>query len=787
MALAATFAPIAAFAQDAPIPERFTTTLADTDLPGGDLEAIFDVTLERCHAACLRDGDCAAFTFDERNGACFLKDVPGEPVPFIGAVSGIVTTRDDDALERARQAAADLAFLGTWDLDEARTQAATLAERYPANGRSESDWLDLARVQAPDEAVAATGAAATVNDAGTAWLAHARALARLATVERNRAYDLNRQAVLATINALLRLPEPARADALLVLASNLEATYRGEAALGALRLADRLAPGIAGDDLARLREAFGFRVLGHDVDARTAAPRICVSFSEELAGGRDYAPFVQRTTTGLAVEAEGSQLCVTGIVYGERYSLTVRAGLPSASGDTLVKDVPLDVYVRDRAPAVHFPGRAYVLPARGPRALPVETVNANELDLRLLRVSDRNLVTSIREGNFLQALSVWEGERFENLLTELVWEGEAFLDGALNRATTSRLPLEEVGELAPGVYVLRASVPGAEPWETPPATQWFLVSDLGLTALAGNDALHVVVQRLSDGQPAEGLHVELVARSNRVLGGATTDAQGHVSFPAALTRGTGNAAPALLLVEGDDDLAVLSLEETEFDLSDRGVEGRAAPGPIDVFLTPDRGAYRPGETIHVTALVRDAQAHAIAGLPITVRLLRPDGVEHARVLAPEAGAGGHVVALPLAGSVPRGVWRIEVLADPGAPALASRTVLVEDFIPERIDVELTLPGDEPLSPFAPPPLQVEARYLFGAPAAGLTLTGDATVTTTDTLPGWTGYRFGRFDERVDAQRFPFGADLRTDADGRLTVHACPSNASPSTRAPTRSP
>ncbi|MDF1522247.1 MAG: MG2 domain-containing protein, partial [Trueperaceae bacterium] len=215
-------------------------------------------------------------------------------------------------------------------------------------------------------------------------------------------------------------------------------------------------------------------------------------------------------------------------------------------------------------------------------------------------------------------------------------------------------------------------------------------------------------------------------------------------------------------------VAVLSLEETEFDLSDRGVAGRPAPGPIDVFLTPDRGAYRPGETIHATVLVRDPQARAIAGLPLTVRLLRPDGVEHARVLASETGAGGFVVALPLAGGVPRGVWRIAAYADPEAPPLATQTVLVEDFLPERVDVALTLP-DGLVAPFAAPPLEVDARYLFGAPAAGLTLTGDVAVEPTETLPGWAGYAFGRHDQRVDAQRFPFAADLRTDADGRLTT------------------
>ncbi len=769
VALAFALVPLLAWAQDAPVPERFATTRSDTDLPGGDLGPIFDVTLTQCHAACLRDEACAGFTFDRRNGACFPKGVVGPPAPFVGAISGVITAQAPDALERAREVAATLDFLDATDLAAAREQAATMAERHPAEGRDETFWLEAARGQAPADAVAATGAAVTVEDGGAAWLAHARALANAAAQDDDRRYALNRQAASAAINAALRLDGPRRAEALLILARALEATYRGEAALGAVRLADRLVPGIAGDTLVRLREAFGFRVLAHDVDASSAAPRICATFSEPLSPGRDYGPFVQRSVAGLALEVDGPQLCVSGVVYGGRYVLTFRAGLPSATGDTLVRDVPLEVYVRDRAPSVRFPGRAYVLPARGPRAIPVETVNANELELRLLRVSDRNLVAAIREQGFAQALSVWEGERFEDELAEVVWQGDASLDGALNRATTSLLPLDEVGPLAPGVYLLRASVPGIDPYDVAPASQWFLISDLGVTTLAGSDGLHVVVQRLSDGRPAEGLRVDLVARSNRVLGDATTDAEGHARFAAALARGTGNAAPALLLVEGDGDLAVLSLEEPAFDLSDRGVEGRAAPGPIDVFLTTDRGAYRPGETIHVTALTRDAAAGAIPGLPITARLLRPDGLEYARVVSGGGLAGGHVVAFPLGGGVPRGVWRVEILTDPDAPPLVSEPVLVEDFLPERVDVQLTLDRSGPVDLSDPPRLRADARYLFGAPASGLALTGSVTVAASDRLDGWPGFRFGRHDQRGEPERRWFEEGLTTDADGTVTA------------------
>jgi uncharacterized protein YfaS (alpha-2-macroglobulin family) len=50
----------------------------------------------------------------------------------------------------------------------------------------------------------------------------------------------------------------------------------------------------------------------------------------------------------------------------------------------------------------------------------------------------------------------------------------------------------------------------------------------------------------------------------------------------------------VVVKEGDQDIAFLSLTDPEFDLSDRGVEGREAAPPVDVFVTTDRGAYRAG-------------------------------------------------------------------------------------------------------------------------------------------------------------------------------------------------
>ncbi len=146
------------------------------------------------------------------------------------------------------------------------------------------------------------------------------------------------------------------------------------------------------------------------------------------------------------------------------------------------------------------------------------------------------------------------------------------------------------------------------------ATQWFVVSDLGLATFAGNDGLHALVRSLSSAGPVGKVALRLIAANNEILGQATTDAEGHARFDPGLLRGTGGNAPALLVAEGPDgDYAFLDLTQTPFDLSDRGVEGRAPPKPLDVYLVSERGAYRPGETVHLTALVRDARAKAAPG------------------------------------------------------------------------------------------------------------------------------------------------------------------------------
>ena len=767
--------PIHAVAQNAPLPADRYIVSQDVDFYGSDRTPLFDTTEAACRRACSADQACIGFTFNARSNACFPKAAISDPQFYDGAISARRIQTPAAAQALGLQRLADLSFLRPEDADNGRRLAEGLGSRFPANDRDVGDLLREAALAADSgnrlRQLFLVGTLIGITDRSDLWDSYAT-LSMGFQQNSNEARRYGREAIPAAINAYLRAASPgAQATVLVTLAQALEYRGRGRDMIPALRLAYDIQP--RADILAALDKAirtYGFRVVGDRVENDSALPRVCAEFSERLAKtGVDYSPYVRADVPGIAVEASGNSLCVEGFDHGQYTTVTFRSGLPSAGGETLARDVALRSYIRDRSPAVRFPGRAYVLPRTGEAALPVETVNVSELELRLRRVSDRNLLRAIQNSYFGRPLTTWEDRDFASKLAEEVWTGTADVGETLNIDVTTRLPMgEALAELPTGIYALSAAVPGVDPYETPPAMQWFVLTDIGLATWSGTDGLTVAAHSLATARALPGTSLQLISRANAVLGEVTVGSDGFARFPAGLTRGTGSASPGLLVARrGEEDIAFLPLTDPAFDLSDRGVEGRPPSKPIDTFLSTDRGAYRPGDTINVTALMRGSRAEALEGVPLTATLTRPDGVEYSTATSAEGLAGGHVFALPLGADAPRGTWRLELKSDREAEALAAQRLLVEDFLPERIDVALSLPGAAIRLGDAPP-LRVQADYLFGAPGADLAVEGDVRLRRRATLEDYPGYSFGPYDTafRPRTQYLDAG---RTDASGAATL------------------
>ncbi|MFC3074788.1 alpha-2-macroglobulin family protein [Shinella pollutisoli] len=737
--------PLPAAAEDA----RTVVTVENSDYFGFDLRTVQDVTLDQCKTDCIDDLSCRAFTYNPKARWCFLKSDFNTLNPFPGAVAGRIVLSDGAADIGAPPA---LSFLPEFFARNARAFRSELSLAPEHEGQGVESLASLGRIETAsgrfrEALVAYRGALSLAPDDFHLWIETAESAGRVA----DNSY-LSMQGAYAAINAYqLSRSAESRAKALAALAGALDKAGHYRSGINAYKasLAIREEPAVRTALLA-LRARRGFRVVNHTIDSDSANPRACAEFSEALVkAGADYASFV--TVDGApakAVEAKDRQICVEGLSHGQRYRLTFRPGLPSSVDEALETPVDLDIYVQDRSAMVRFTGDSFVLPGSARRGIPIVSVNTDGADLKLYRIGDRAIAPLLADSQFLTQLDGYSADRIESQSGELVWQGKIEISPELNKDVVTSFPVDEaLPERKPGVYVLTAAASNGRvnEWDAK-ATQWFVVSDVGLATYAGTDGLNVFARSLDSARPLEGVELQLLARNNEVLGTATTGKDGRATFTAGLMRGTAALTPAVILARnGPSDFVFLDMTRAGFDLSDRGVTGRPAPGAIDVLAWTERGIYRAGETVHAAALARDIEANAVEKLPLTFVFTRPDGVEDRRIVSDGAALGGHAVDLALQPNSMRGTWTMQVFADPKGSAIGEKQFLVDDFVPDRIEFDMTSTAKE-IEPEVPAEVSVEGRYLYGAPGAGLEIEGDMALKPTRTAAAFPDYVFGLADE-----------------------------------------
>jgi alpha-2-macroglobulin len=614
------------------------------------------------------------------------------------------------------------------------------------------------------------------------WLAYAGIAAAANDAKANDRYEMVTRGATAAYAAYQHSTTPdAQADALAELADLLARHEQWRPALDALKASlDRRDSIDVRKTYEAMRAEHGFRILDYKVDNESALPRVCFNFSEPLARRTDFSPYVAVSgSSDTAISNEDQQICVEGLKHGERYAIVLRQGLPSAVGESLLKSADYEIYVRDRSPQAHFAGRAYMLPREGQKGAPLVTVNTDKVSIDVYRIGDRNLLATVSRDDFLKPIDSSRATEIASQDGAKVWSGTMDVASALNQDVVTDFPvLDAVGKLEPGVYVITA-----RPWKGSAnpadasadesvqlAAQWMVVSDLGLTAISSDDGVHALVQSLGSAGPLAGVELRLSARNNEVLAAKTTGADGRVDFDPGLSRGKGGSAPGLLVATLAGDYGFLSLAQNAFDLTDRGVAGRDPPAALDAFLYTERGVYRSGETVFATALLRDSKGVAKSGLALTLAVKRPDGVEYRRATLPDQGLGGRAYAIPLLPGSAAGKWSIEAYADPKGSSIGRVEFLLEDYIPERLDFTLH-PAKPVIDPGEPVAFSLDARFLYGASASGLDVTGAIRLQAVEggALAGFPGYVAGLADDDFTPVETQFSDKVKTDDKGHADL------------------
>jgi uncharacterized protein YfaS (alpha-2-macroglobulin family) len=393
------------------------------------------------------------------------------------------------------------------------------------------------------------------------------------------------------------------------------------------------------------------------------------------------------------------------------YTMKIGTGALSEGGGRLLANFENRYSIAARKPQVGFTSAGRYLPRKAWNNLPLTHLNVDSAELVIRHVPPENLVFWMSNDSRETA-----DERTANVLARKT----IALKGADDTLTTTYL---DVASLVPattkGVVEISISRDRAR------AAARILLTNLSLVAKRGgivpppNAAEEVRVWALDMDTNASlsGVEVTAVKLSGQVVARCTTSGDdGCLLQVPAQTVDT--SAPFALIARKDEELTYLKYSELKTEIANSDVQGEPyrAQVPYRASIYADRGVYRPGDTAHVAAVLRDAENKAPpAGMPVELRVIDPREREFKKVTVKTNEAGLVALDLPFEAFQDTGSYQVKLrVAD---REVARYGLQVEEFVPERMKVTASV--DKPgYAQGQPVPVKVEAAYLFGGSAEG---------------------------------------------------------------------
>jgi len=538
-------------------------------------------------------------------------------------------------------------------------------------------------------------------------------------------------------------------------------------------------PAASGEAItAKAEQVTEFTLLRAYPDQKNDGLSLALEFSRPLVGTQDFDALVRfeekvgTDDSSWTLSEDGKTLRYPFVEAAKEYSLVVSADLLAADGSRLGKELRQKVFSGELTPVAGFASQGSVLPARDSRGLPVVSVNVPEVDVEFLRVREKELPTFFSQYQRGGRRGSWEldsdySERTPiSRLAEPVYVNRFILGGKQNERVLTYLPTQDIKELQePGLYFAVLKRTGAFDGEFD--TAFFSVSDIGLHTRAYKDKLFVHTASLKDGAPLKKVDVRVLDGKGEVVLRGSTDGNGNALLDYTLDAGH------VLVAGNGKDTSFLPFNQPALDLSEFAVAGRDNAW-FDVFAWSGRDLYRPGETVRLSALLRDNDGKPVAPgkdakarQPVFLRLKQPDGkiFRETQLQPGEQGYFNFEQLIPA--DAPTGRWQVEFRTDPASKeAIQGMTLRIEEFLPERMKLDLDS-AQKSLKPGDALRLQADGAYLYGAPADGNRFTARLAVAVEQKpVEGLPGYFFG--DPTVSLPREAKDVvDTTLPADGRL--------------------
>lgn len=411
---------------------------------------------------------------------------------------------------------------------------------------------------------------------------------------------------------------------------------------------------------------------------------------------------------------------------GQSYRFTLQKNCKGLISGVLENDFTAVIPFGEMQPSISFLySKGLYLSSKGSKNIGINITNVPKVKVTVYKLYENNILSFMRQNSYSDYEYDDEGnERIQSALHYNTYGLETMGDVMFERFfETKNLPkakgvnllnlsLNDINAYK-GIYVV--NVESSEDYWIRD-TKVIALSDIGLIAKQGADEITVFANYIKTAEPAAGVQVSFISTNNQQLFTTTTDGDGKATFSNLKSKAQ-NFKIGMISSRSGKDYNMLVLNDTKVSTGRFETGGRTnVPGGYMAFLYGDRDIYRTGETIHLNSIVRNAQWQPVADMQIKIKMLLPNGHEFKSLRKTLNMQGAATAEYPLPADAVTGNYVIDVYSANDV-LLGSRTINVEEFMPDRIDVRLSV-SKEDYQVNDTIKTDVKALSFFGPPAAG---------------------------------------------------------------------
>ncbi|WP_308497902.1 MG2 domain-containing protein [uncultured Anaerobiospirillum sp.] len=528
-------------------------------------------------------------------------------------------------------------------------------------------------------------------------------------------------------------------------------------------------------------------------------------------------------------------LCIDKLESGKTYNVLLKKGLKFKSGSTLEEPINHKVTISDSVAQIKLPYNI-ILPKNGANdSFTVKTVNQSAFKLSIYRIPptvlDNYDLTDLEDSE----MSMYMANHFMTNLGRPVYErifdiskgtsvdvfeakqalqkaeneGKALIaaDGSTpedalkaqvdaakksrisdemrNQVKSTEIKLKDfVSKSDHGMYLIVATDPRVSYTNgfsysdmnnksLPITVKMMMITDLGMTTYRAQDGILVNVRSLTSAKALKDVKLKLIANNGEVLAQTKTNKEGTGSFAKEFVTGKNALAPAKILAEGKNDYFIQNLSDDVLYLEDN--QGSKSNSNYEVYAYTDRGIYRPNETVHYTALLRNKHLQAV-NLPLTLKIVNSYGSELSSHLLSDSAMGGYSLDF----KIPQGTvnGRYNAMLYLGDTLLEETAFTIGSYVPTQINTAFI--NNEGVIPVNTPfKLKTATKFNYGGTASNLsgsmriTLRPDQhpvpAAANAANNPFLKKFHFGP-DQRefTNLTKTEVVTDLKSDAEGVMT-------------------